>query len=44
MLIGVRLFSVDVVMNYASEKVEQKDFTESPLFCLQDLALKSNSI
>lgn len=44
MLIGVRLFSVDVVMNYASEEVGQKNPTEPPLFCLQDLALEGNSI
>lgn len=44
MLIGVRVFSVGVIMNYAFEEVGQEDPTEPPLFCLQDLALEGNSI
>lgn len=31
-------------MNYVFEKIEQKNFTESSLFCLQNLALENNSI
>ncbi len=31
-------------MNYAFEEIEQKNSTESPLFCLQNLALENNSI
>lgn len=44
MLIDVRVFSVDVIMNYAFKKIEQKNSTKSSLFCFQNLVLKSNSI